>query len=80
MLGAVSDDKVDLVASVAPALVERGVKAGEIVRIAAAEVGGGGGGKDTAARAGGREVDKLPDAIRTARAGDRGRARLGPSV
>ena len=67
VLGAVSDDKVDLVASVAPALVERGVRAGEIVRLAAAEVGGGGGGKDTAARAGGRQVDKLPDAIRTAR-------------
>jgi alanyl-tRNA synthetase len=67
VLGAVSEDKVDLVASVSPTLVERGVKAGEIVRAAAAEVGGGGGGKDTAARAGGRQVDRLPDAIRTAR-------------
>ncbi|MGH2861579.1 MAG: alanine--tRNA ligase [Solirubrobacteraceae bacterium] len=67
VLGAVAGDKVDLVASVAPALVERGVKAGEIVRAAAAEVGGGGGGRDTAARAGGRQVEKLPDAIRTAR-------------
>jgi alanyl-tRNA synthetase len=67
VLGTVSDEKVDLVASVAPSLIERGVKAGEIVRLAAAEVGGGGGGKDTAARAGGRQVEKLPDAIRTAR-------------
>ncbi|MDE3134096.1 MAG: alanine--tRNA ligase, partial [Acidobacteriota bacterium] len=69
VLGAVSGDgdKVDLVASVAPALVERGVRAGEVVRLAAAEVGGGGGGKDTAARAGGRQVENLPDAIRTAR-------------
>jgi alanyl-tRNA synthetase len=69
VLGAISSegDKVDLVASVAPALVERGVRAGEIVRIAAAEVGGGGGGKDTAARAGGRQVENLPDAIRAAR-------------
>jgi alanyl-tRNA synthetase len=67
VLGAVAGDKVDLVASVAPALVARGVRAGEIVRLAAAEVGGGGGGRDTAARAGGREVEKLPDAIRTAR-------------
>ncbi|HEX3804638.1 MAG TPA: alanine--tRNA ligase [Solirubrobacteraceae bacterium] len=67
VLGAASDDKVDIVASVAPTLVERGVRAGEIVRLAAAEVGGGGGGKDTAARAGGRQVEKLPDAIRTAR-------------
>lgn len=67
VLGAVSGDKVDLVASVAPALVQRGVRAGEVVRQAAAQVGGGGGGKDTAARAGGRQVEKLPDAIRTAR-------------
>ncbi len=68
VLGAISDDDtVDLVATVAPALVERGVKAGDIVRLAAAEVGGGGGGRDTAARGGGDQVDKLPDAIRTAR-------------
>jgi alanyl-tRNA synthetase len=69
VLGAVGGDgdKVDLVATVAPALIERGVKAGEIVRVAAAEVGGGGGGKDTAARAGGRDVEKLPDAITAAR-------------
>jgi len=68
VLGAVSEDKVDVVASVAPALVERGVKAGEIVRVAAALIGGGGGGRDTAARAGGRDVAKLPEAIDAARA------------
>jgi alanyl-tRNA synthetase len=67
VLGAVDGDKVEIVASVAPALVERGVRAGEIVRAAAAEVGGGGGGKDTAARAGGRQVEKLPEALSTAR-------------
>ncbi|HET9093553.1 MAG TPA: alanine--tRNA ligase [Solirubrobacteraceae bacterium] len=67
VLGAVADDKVDLVASVAPALIERGVKAGEIVRVAAAEVGGGGGGRDAAARAGGRQVEHLPAAISAAR-------------
>ncbi|HWD69726.1 MAG TPA: alanine--tRNA ligase [Solirubrobacteraceae bacterium] len=67
VLGAVSGDKVDIVASVAPTLVERGVRAGEIVRAAAAEVGGGGGGKDTAARAGGRDIEKLPNAITVAR-------------
>ena len=66
VLGAAADGKVDLVASVTPGLVARGVKAGAIVREAAAEVGGGGGGKDTAARAGGRDVEKLPDAVRVA--------------
>ncbi len=68
VLGVAGDQKVDLVASVAPALVERGVRAGEIVKIAAAAVGGGGGGRDNAARAGGRDVERLPDAIEAARA------------
>jgi alanyl-tRNA synthetase len=68
VLGAASDDKVDLVAAVAPALVQRGVRAGAIVKIAAAVVGGGGGGRDTAARAGGRDVTKLPQAVEAGRA------------
>ncbi|HEY2595381.1 MAG TPA: DHHA1 domain-containing protein, partial [Chloroflexota bacterium] len=67
VLGTVADDTAQLVVSVAPALIARGVKAGEIVRLASAEVGGGGGGRDTAARGGGPLVDKLPDATRTAR-------------
>ena len=57
-----------LVASVAPALVERGVKAGTIVREAAQVAGGGGGGRDTMAQAGGRDPEKLGDAIAAARA------------
>jgi len=68
VLGAVADGKVHLVATVAPALVERGVKAGSIVRVAAEVTGGGGGGRDTMARAGGRDPDKLPEAIAAARA------------
>jgi alanyl-tRNA synthetase len=68
VLGSAGEDRVDLVASVAPALVERGVRAGEIVKAAAAVVGGGGGGRDTLARAGGRDVAKLPDAIDAAQA------------
>jgi len=68
VLGSAGTEKVDLVASVAPALVKRGVKAGEIVRLAAVQVGGGGGGRDEAARAGGRDVARLPEAIDAARA------------
>jgi alanyl-tRNA synthetase len=59
--------RVALVASVAPALVGRGLRAGELVKAAATVVGGGGGGRDTLAEAGGREVDKLPDALAQAR-------------
>jgi alanyl-tRNA synthetase len=67
VLGSASEGRVDLVASVAPALVARGVRAGEIVKVAAQEVGGGGGGRDTLARAGGRDTERLPEAIKAAR-------------
>ena len=68
VLGRAGDGRVDLVASVAPAVVARGVRAGEIVKVAAAKVGGGGGGRDTLARAGGRDPEQLPAAIDAARA------------
>jgi alanyl-tRNA synthetase len=68
VLGSPGQDRVALVASVAPAAVARGVRAGEIVKAAAAVVGGGGGGRDTMAQAGGRDVDKLPEALAEARA------------
>jgi alanyl-tRNA synthetase len=67
VLGSAGGDRVDLVATVAPSLVARGVRAGEIVKVAAAAVGGGGGGRDTLARAGGRDTEKLPEAIEAAR-------------
>jgi alanyl-tRNA synthetase len=67
VLAAAGEDRVDLVASVAQSLVSRGLKAGELVKAAAAAVGGGGGGRDTLARAGGRDVEKLPEALKAAR-------------
>jgi alanyl-tRNA synthetase len=67
VLGSAGEGRVDLVASVAPALVQRGVRAGEIVKLAARAVGGGGGGRDTLARAGGRDPAQLPAAISAAR-------------
>jgi alanyl-tRNA synthetase len=67
VLGAPADGKVALVAAVAPALIERGVRAGEIVKVAAGVVGGGGGGRDNMARAGGKDPSKLPDALAAAR-------------
>ncbi|MDX6639016.1 MAG: alanyl-tRNA synthetase [Solirubrobacteraceae bacterium] len=67
-LGSVSEGKVSLVVAVAPALVERGVRAGELIKIAAPIVGGGGGGRDTMAQAGGKDPDKLDDALAAARA------------
>ncbi len=67
VLGSTIDGRVDLLVSVAPALVTRGVRAGEVIKRAAAEVGGGGGGRDTLARAGGRDPERLPEALEAAR-------------
>ncbi len=68
VLGVAGDARVSLIASATPAAVERGVKAGAIVKLAAGIVGGGGGGRDTMAQAGGRDPDKLPEALDAARA------------
>jgi alanyl-tRNA synthetase len=67
VLGANLDGKVQLVVQSTPNAVARGVKAGEIVRVAAEVVGGGGGGRDTMAQAGGRHPERLDDALATAR-------------
>jgi len=68
VLGSTVEGKVFLVASVAPALVERGVKAGAVIKIAAEVTGGGGGGRDTMAQAGGKDPEKLGEALEAARA------------
>jgi alanyl-tRNA synthetase len=67
VLGCAVDGRVHLVANVAPPVVERGVKAGDVIRAAAKVAGGGGGGRDTMAQAGGRDPGKLPDALATAK-------------
>ena len=57
----------DLLVAATKGAVERGVKAGDIVKVAATVVGGGGGGRDTMAQAGGRHPEKLPEALDAAR-------------
>jgi alanyl-tRNA synthetase len=68
VLGSRTGDRVSLVVSVAPALVQRGLRAGELIKVAAAVVGGGGGGRDTLAQAGGRDPEKLGEALEAAKA------------
>jgi alanyl-tRNA synthetase len=68
VIGAPGDGRASLLVAATPGAVERGVKAGAVVKVAAQAVGGGGGGRDTMAQAGGREPDKLPDALAAARA------------
>jgi alanyl-tRNA synthetase len=67
LFGARTNGKSQFVASVAPSLVERGLRAGDIVQVAAKVTGGGGGGRDTLARAGGRDPEKLPEALEAGR-------------
>jgi alanyl-tRNA synthetase len=60
-------DKVLLVAGISKELVEKGASAGNWVRDVAPVVGGGGGGKPDLAQAGGKQPEKLPDALVKAR-------------
>jgi len=62
VLGSREDGKVHLVANFDSAVAER-VSASDVLREAAAIVGGGGGGRSTMARAGGKDPEKLPDAL-----------------
>jgi alanyl-tRNA synthetase len=66
VLGTVLAGRPALVAAVTSDLVERGVDAGRLVRGLAHMVGGGGGGKPTLAQAGGRDPNRLDDALRQA--------------
>jgi alanyl-tRNA synthetase len=63
VVGAVIGDKPQLVAAVTPDLVSRGMHAGNLLREAAKVMGGGGGGRPDMAQAGGKDADKLDDAL-----------------
>jgi alanyl-tRNA synthetase len=67
VLGAAVEGRVHLVVQSTAGAVARGVKAGDVVRAAAEVVGGGGGGRDTMAQAGGRDPERLDEALATAR-------------
>jgi alanyl-tRNA synthetase len=63
VLGTREDGRVHLVVSIDRSLEERGIDAVQVVRQAAALVGGGGGGRPTMARAGGKDPEKLGEAL-----------------
>ncbi len=63
VLATVSDGKPVIVATVTKDLIERGVKAGDLAREVAKAVGGSGGGRPDMAQAGGRDPEKLPEAL-----------------
>ena len=62
LLAAVNDGKVSLCAGVSKPLTAK-VKAGDLVKFAAEQVGGKGGGRPDLAQAGGSDVEKLPAMI-----------------
>lgn len=63
VLGAVSGEKVNLVATVTKDLLSKGLHAGNIIKEVAAITGGGGGGRPDMAQAGGKDPDKLEEAL-----------------
>jgi len=63
VLGAIMGGKPGFVVAVTPDLVERGLKADALVREVAAVVGGGGGGRPTLAQAGGRDPQRIGEAL-----------------
>ena len=63
VLGAVIGEKPSFVAAVTPDLVEKGLKAGNVIKRVARVVGGGGGGRPTLAQAGGRDPRRLDEAL-----------------
>lgn len=65
LLAAVNDGKVSLCAGVSKALTGK-VKAGDLVKFAAEQVGGKGGGRPDLAQAGGTDADKLPEMLASA--------------
>jgi alanyl-tRNA synthetase len=76
LLASVVDGKVALVAGVTKDLVGR-FKAGEVVNVAAKEVGGKGGGRPDMAQAGGTDPSRLAEALKAVRAYVEERVRAG---
>lgn len=64
VLGTVYDGKPGFMATVTSDLLDKGLHAGEIVKQVAAVTGGGGGGKATTAQAGGKDANKISEALR----------------
>ncbi len=65
-LGAVVNERPTLLIMATNDLVKRGLHAGNAVKEAAAVMGGGGGGRPEMAQAGGRQPEKLEEALRAA--------------
>lgn len=63
LLGTANGDKVNFVCKVSKADTKKGLHAGKIIKAAAQAAGGNGGGRPDMAQAGGKEPEKLADAL-----------------
>jgi alanyl-tRNA synthetase len=63
VLGTVIDGSPRLIAAVTEDLIKKGIKAGDLVKFVAKQVGGGGGGRPNMAEAGGKDPENLPEAL-----------------
>jgi alanyl-tRNA synthetase len=66
LLGSAVDGRAFLVVNLDPSLAEQGVDAVQVVREVAPIIGGGGGGRPTLAEAGGRDPNRLEEALAAA--------------
>jgi alanyl-tRNA synthetase len=64
MLAGVNDNKASLIAAISKDLNKKGLKAGDLVKEIAEAIGGSGGGRPDLAEAGGKDIEKLDDALR----------------
>jgi alanyl-tRNA synthetase len=67
MLAAAADGRVSLVANFSDQVVERGVRAGDLIKEIAPVVSGKGGGRPNMARGGGSDAGKTGEALEKAR-------------
>jgi alanyl-tRNA synthetase len=63
VLGTVINGSPRLIAAVTEDLIKEGIHAGDLIKFAAEQVGGGGGGRPALAEAGGKDPNKLKDAL-----------------
>ncbi len=63
VLASAKDGKVSLIAMATQGAMDKGAHAGNLIKAVAAIVGGGGGGRPNMAQAGGKNPDKIPEAI-----------------
>ena len=63
VLAAVNGDKLTFLAACGKDAVAKGIKAGDLVKLVCTACGGSGGGKPDSAMGGGKDINKMDDAL-----------------